>query len=113
MDEGDYPAKIGKLSAKKMMGVYEPWVRVTIPFNIKNRNSGKNVTVNFMASCSLNVNSRLFPIVKGILGKVPKGDFKLRQLEGKKVTVSIKHWEDKKGNVWENVVAVRQLKKKK
>lgn len=114
LDEDDYESIIGKIKVEKVKdGKYGPWVRVTIPFKINNPETGEIITVHFVANKSMGEKSRLLPVIKGALGRVPDEGFSLKQLEGKKVRASIEHSIDDKGNVWENVVSVRKIPFKK
>ncbi|WP_016993639.1 hypothetical protein [Lysinibacillus boronitolerans] len=113
LDEDDYLATIGKPTAEKEEGKFGPWVKITLPFIIKNPETGEKVTVPFVANRSMDSKSRLYPILKGIIGAAPTSGFNLKSVEGKRVKASIEHRTDEKGNVWENVIAVRQIRKKK
>lgn len=113
LDEDDYLGTVGKPKAKKEEGKYGPWVKITLPFIIKHPETGEKITVPFIANRSMDPRSRLYPILKGILGVAPTSGFNLKSVEGKKVKVSIEHRPDEKGNVWENVIAVRPLRKKR
>lgn len=105
--EGNYPALIGKLQAKKMSGDSGNWIAITLPFNIRHPKTGETVTVNFISSKSLKPKSRLYPIVRGILGAEPGEQFDLRCLQGKKVFVQIEHRTVDSGDIWENVTSVK------
>lgn len=114
LDEDDYLGTIGKVEAERVeSGKYGPWVKITLPFIVKNPTTGEKVTVQFVANRSMDPKSRLYPILKGILGIAPSSGFNLKSVEGKKVKVSIEHRTDEKGNVWENIMAVRPFKKKR
>lgn len=113
LPENVYSAQVGDVNAEKMdRGKFgKPWIRVTIPFNIKHPKTGEIVTVPFFANKSTGKNSRLYPIIKGILGRVPDEEYSLKHLIGKKVQVVIEHNEDDDGNIWENIVLVRPVKR--
>ncbi|SMB82674.1 hypothetical protein SAMN00017405_0953 [Desulfonispora thiosulfatigenes DSM 11270] len=113
LDETDYLGTVGKPKAEKEEGKYGPWVKITLPFIIKNPETGEKVTVPFVANRSMDPRSRLYSILKGILGAAPTSGFNLKGVEGKKVRVSIEHRTDEKGNVWENVIVVRPFRKKR
>jgi hypothetical protein len=114
LPEADYPAVVGEVKVeKKTTGDYGPWVKTEIPFKIKHPKTGETITVPFFASKSTNKKSRLYPIIKGILGNVPDDEYSLKDLEGKKVCVTIEHREDGEGSVWDNVILVRPLQPKK
>lgn len=111
LPEGNYPGTVGRVKAEKMAsGKYGPWIQITLPFHIKRPETGEPIEVRFVANKSMSFTSRLFPIVKGILGKAPETGFNLRELEGQSVTVGIEHNTDAKGNVWDNVAFVRPLR---
>lgn len=115
LPEDEYLSIVGEVKAEKMPnGKFgKPWVRVTIPFDIKHPKTKETITVPFFANKSTGKNSRLYPIIKGILGHVPDEEYSLKDLIGKKVRVEIEHNQDDEGNVWENVVLVRPFKPKK
>ncbi|MED1876733.1 hypothetical protein [Brevibacillus borstelensis] len=114
LDEDDYIAEVGTPKAEKMTtGQYGPWVKVTIPFMIKHLVTKEVVTVEFSANKSIDPKSRLYPVLKGILGTEPTNGLDLRTLAGRKVKVSIEHRKDGDGNVWENIVSVRKFVPKK
>lgn len=113
LDEDDYLATVGMPTAEKEEGKFGPWVKITLPFIIKSPETGEMVTVPFVANRSMDPKSRLYPILKGILGAAPSSGINLKSVEGKRVKVSIEHRTDEKGNVWENVIAARQIRKKK
>jgi hypothetical protein len=99
---------------RKLAGKYgKPWVNIGLKFKIKNPDTGEYVEVTFNANKSLDPKSRLYPIVKGILGAEPGDNFNLKELEGKKAKISIEHRTDSEGNVWDNIVAVRKYIPKK
>ncbi|GEM_PF-6382094 len=108
LNEGEYEAIVGRISAEEADGEFGPYVKVTIPFNIVNPVDGEAVTIRFMANRSMSRKGKLYPIVKGILGSIPPVAFNLRELEGKEVYVTIKHKSDNRGGIWENVVAARR-----
>lgn len=109
LSEDEYMARIGKITAEKKKGDDgEPWVKVTLPFEVKTA-SGV-VTVPFRASMSLSPKGRLYPIVKGILGSAPEEGLNLRELQGKQVKVKIGHYVDDRGSVWEEVKSVRRVR---
>lgn len=110
LEEDDYLATVGKPVAEKEEGKYGPWVKITLPFIIKNPETGEKVTVPFVANRSMDPKSRMYPILKGIIGAAPTSGFNLKSVEGKRVKVSIKHRIDEKGNVWENIIAARQIR---
>lgn len=113
LEEEDYVARVGKPSAKKEpVGKYGPWIKVTLPFIVKNEKDNE-VTVNYMANKSMHPNSRLYSTIKGILGKPPEDNFDLKELEGKKVKISIQHDEDEKGNIWDNIASIRKYRPEK
>jgi hypothetical protein len=108
--EGIFSGTIGKPKGERVFPEKfgeKPWTKVTIPFICKNPKSGEAVTVNFFASKSIGENSRLYPILKGIIGSVPDDGFSLKELEGKKVYVKIEHWVSGNGDIWENVVSAK------
>ena len=108
LNEDEYKARIGKITAERKKGDDgEPWVKVTLPFEVKTA-SGV-VTVPFRASMSLSPKGRLYPIVKGILGRAPEEGLNLRELQGKQVKVKIGHYVDDRGSVWEEVKSVRRV----
>lgn len=111
LEVDDYPSTVGRgINAKREpIGMYGPWVKITIPFNVKDPKNDEIVTVNFIANKSIDPKSRLYSILKGILGRTPEAGLNLRELEGKRVMVSIEHRVDENGNVWENVSSVRPL----
>ncbi|MBY0054922.1 hypothetical protein H7K32_25510 [Brevibacillus agri] len=110
LDEDDYIAEVGPPKAEKMTtGQYGPWIKITIPFKIKHPVTKEVVTVEFSANRSIDPKSRLYPVVKGILGTEPANGLDLRGLAGRKVKVSIEHRKDQEGNVWENIVSVRKF----
>ena len=115
LDEGDYIAVLTDVVAEqKLAGKYgKPWVSIGLKFKIKNRDTQENVEVTFNANRSLDPKSRLYPIVKGILGSEPGDSFNLKELKGKKARVSIEHSTDDEGNVWDNIVAARKYISKK
>ncbi|MGG3887331.1 hypothetical protein [Brevibacillus panacihumi] len=114
LDEDDYVAKVGPPKAKKMAtGEFGPWVKITIPFLIKHPDTKEGVTVEFSANRSIDSKSRLYPVLKGILGTELSNEIDLRDLEGRKVKVSIEHRKDEEGNVWENIVSVRKYTPKR
>lgn len=114
LEEDDYDATIGQIKAERVKnGKYGPWTKVIIPFEIKSPVTAEVVSVPFVANKSMSENSRLLPIIKGAWGRVPDEGFSLKQLEGKKVRVSIEYRVDDKGNVWENVASVRKPLPKK
>ncbi len=110
LEERDYIALLTKvLAERKLAGKYgKPWVNIGLRFKIKNPDTGEYVEVTFNANKSIDPKSRLYPIVKGILGAEPGDNFNLKELEGKKAKVSIEHSTDSEGNVWDNIVAVRK-----
>lgn len=111
LDEGDIPATVIDVQAEMVEeGQYGPWVKATIVFETKDQYNNSSAEVKFVANRSLNPKSRLFPIVKGIMGKTPEPNFDLRNLLNKRVMITIKHNQDEIGNVWENVVSVRPLR---
>lgn len=102
-----YQARVGKPIVERQEGKDgEPWVRVTIPFQVKKGND--TVAVFFRASSSLHPKSRLYPIIEGILGREPGERLDVRKLEGKRVKIKIDHSVDARGNVWEEVIAVER-----
>jgi hypothetical protein len=107
--KGEYSSQVGKLNAERVQGDCGIWIKVTIPFLIRNPRTTKLETVNFTASKNLDPKKRLHPIVCGILGTDPGFNFDLRRLEGKKVKVRIGHHYDGNGNEWEEIVHVRPL----
>lgn len=108
LSEGEYMARVGRITAEKKKGQDgEPWVKVTLPFEVKNA-SGV-VTVPFRASMSLSPKGRLYPIVKGILGRTPEEGLNMRELQGKRVKVEIGHYVDDHGSVWEEVISVKKV----
>lgn len=107
LEVGKYLAEVGRPSAEKMGDSHKYWVRLTIPFKIK-ADSG-STTVLFMASKSLNRKGRLYPIIRGILGRHPSDGFDLRSLEGREVRVEVGHNEDEYGNVWEQILSVERV----
>lgn len=113
--EGDYIGIITEVLAERRLdGKYgKPWVSIGLKFKIKNRDTGKFAEVTFNANKSLDMKSRLYPIVKGILGAEPGDNFNLKELEGKKAKISIEHNTDTEGNVWDNIVAARKYIPKK
>lgn len=115
LDIGKYPSTVGKVTAeKKNESKYNnPWVLVKIPFNIEHPETGKKVTVTFSASKNLSPDGRLYPIVRGILGREPQDNFDIRTLEGMQALVTIEHRTDDSGNIWENVVEARKMRRKK
>ncbi|AKA70866.1 hypothetical protein [Clostridium scatologenes] len=115
LEEGEYIGLLTEVSAeRKLTGKYgKPWVNIGLKFKIKNPDTGEHVEVTFNANKSLDSKSRLYPIVKGILGAEPGDNFNLKELEGKKAKVSIEHSTDSEGNVWDNIVAVRKYIPKK
>ncbi|KZZ85048.1 hypothetical protein [Bacillus sp. SJS] len=115
LPESEYPGVVGKVKVEKMpKGNFDkPWVRTTIPFQIKHPKTDEIITVPFFANKSTSKNSRLYPVIKGILGQVPQQEYSLKDLIGKKVYVVIEHREDETGDIWENVVQVRPLRSRK
>ncbi|SET51616.1 hypothetical protein SAMN05660297_02630 [Natronincola peptidivorans] len=113
LDEGNYIAKIGKITAESQAtGLYGPWTKITVPFKINNPKDDKVITVNFVASSHLSPTSKLFILLEEVLGKSPSGQIDIREIEGKKVKVNIEHNLDKLGNEWEAIAEVRRIKKK-
>jgi len=113
LEEDEYTARIGLVTAEQVtVGQFGPWVKVTIPFKINIPDSLESLTVNFVANKSIAPSSRMYPIIKGILGKSPENGFTLSEINGKKVKVMIEHRTDADGNVWENIASVRKIKKK-
>lgn len=115
LEEEDYFGLLTEvLAERKLAGKYgKPWVNIGLKFKIKNPDTGEYVEVTFNANKSLDPKSRLYPIVKGILGAEPGDNFNLKELEGKKAKISIEHRTDSEGNVWDNIVAVRKYIPKK
>jgi hypothetical protein len=115
LEEGDYIGLLTEvLAERKLAGKFgKPWVNIGLKFKIKNPDTGEYVEVTFNANKSLDPKSRLYPIVKGILGTEPGDNFNLKELKGMKVKVSIEHSTDNEGNVWDNIVAVRKYIPKK
>ena len=117
LDEDAYIAHLMEVTGeKKPPGKYgKPWVNIGLKFKIKNKETGEIVEVTFNANKSLDPKSRLYPIVKGILGAEPGDNFNLMELKGMKARVSIEHRTDIEGNVWDNIVSARKYihKKKK
>ncbi|RQN12302.1 hypothetical protein EHW71_03535 [Clostridium butyricum] len=115
LEEEDYIGLLTEvLAERKLAGKYgKPWVNIGLKFKIKNPDTGEYVEVTFNANKSLDPKSRLYPIVKGILGAEPGDNFNLKELEGKKAKISIEHRTDSEGNVWDNIVAVRKYIPKK
>ena len=113
--EGDYNARLTEVLAdRRLTGKYgKPWVNIGFKFKVKNPETGEYIEITFNANKSLDEKSRLYPIVKGILGAEPGDNFNLKQLEGKKAKISIEHSTDSEGNVWDNIVAARKYVSKK
>ena len=106
--KGIYEGQVGNVIGEKQTGENgNSWMRVTIYFYIK-KPGGKEITVAFWASKSLSPMGRLYPIVEGIIGKPPQIGFNLKTLEGKCVKVQVGHYEDKHGNIWEEVIAIKK-----
>lgn len=109
LPEGEYQAKVGRISAERMQGAYGEWIKITIPFIIFSEEILDNIAVCFRASKSLRPDGRMYPIVKGILGTEPESGFDFKRLEGKVVKVVLEHQADKYGDIWENVVSVKKV----
>ena len=92
LPEGDYPAVIGELKLKKMqLDNGKSYTKVNVPFELE-LESGETRRVYFSGSANLaSAASRFRPIVKGVLGEVPKGVFDVRVLEGKRVLAKVRH----------------------
>lgn len=110
LKEGDYLAMLTDVIAeRRLSGKFgKPWVNIGLKFKIKNPDTGEYVEISFNANKSLSTKSRLYPIVKGLLGEEPGDDLNLKELKGKKAWVSIKHTTDTEGNIWANIVTVRK-----
>lgn len=112
--EGYYNALLTEVvGERKLTGKYGPWINIGFKFKMKNPDTGEYIEITFNANKSLDPKSRLYPIVKGILGAEPGDNFNLRELEGKKARVSIEQSTDAEGNVWDNIVAARKYVPKK
>ena len=108
LSEGEYMARFGSITAERQKGTNdETWVKVTLPFEVKNAND--TVTVPFRASMNLSPKGRLYPIVKGILGRAPEEGLNMRELQGKRVKVEIGHYIDDHGSVWEEVKSIKKV----
>ncbi|WP_027400086.1 hypothetical protein [Anaerovorax odorimutans] len=105
IQEGEYIATVKAILAdEKVSSENNKWIRITLIFAIENSDFDDPVEIKFFASKNLNKMSRLYPIVKGIIGYEPEDNFNLKTLKDKKTKVLIKHKVDDKEDVWENVV---------
>lgn len=108
LKEGDAIGEVTNVKAEEMPPRDYPklWTRITIEFTVTDDETGEEAIARFMASNNLTPNSRMYPIVEGILGDIPD-DFNFMELVGQKAIVTIKHRIDEHGSVWDNVVATR------
>lgn len=92
LPEGEYPAVIGELKLEKMqLDNGKSYTKVNVPFELE-LEAGETRRVYFSGSANLaSAASRFRPIVKGVLGEVPKGVFDVRVLEGKRVLAKVRH----------------------
>jgi len=105
LKEGTYSAIVEDVKAKNQQGDYGNYILLSIFFKVKGPDKAR-VTVPVRAGMSMNPESRLYRIVKGILGRNPLPGTDLRQLKGLRVRVVIEHQEDARGNVWEDIVEI-------
>lgn len=111
IDAGRYTAKVGEISVTRRVAANDStWFRVKIPFHISDPDTGMLLkTVDFYASKSMDENGRLYPIIKGILGKEPDIGMSLKVLENRKVRVRIEHDEFLSGVTREQIVSVKAV----
>ena len=110
---GEYTALIGKISGCREEGIYGKYVKLTIPFLVKDPDSDDTITINFQSSNSMHPSGRLAPIIKGILGEMPDANFNLVDLEGAKVKVKLDDYMSPSGNIRSSVVSARKFRQKK
>jgi len=108
IDEGNYTAVVENVKGEEKTGEYGKYTLISIFFKIKKADKS-SVTVPLRAAMSLTPESRLFKIVKGILGRDPEEGTDLIELKGQRVRVLIEHWEDAKGNLWEDIVEIARI----
>lgn len=108
LSKGEYQAVVGKPLASREKGKYGTWIKIIIPFHVKVPHSHDLLEVRFIASKNMDEEGRLFPIVKGILGRKPEIGMNLKEIAGRTVNVIIDHYTDDKGKTWEQVVSARK-----
>lgn len=111
LPEGEYLAKIGTITSEAVEGNRWNWTRLKIPFLIEDPETGETVTITFISSNTVAPGSRLYPILKGILGSEPTPGLNLQDLTNRKVFVTVQHSVDNRGLRWDIVVSVRRATK--